>query len=111
MAKLGAPQLEAAFRGSQSGKGFRLEGVDQLRDFAGYTRTRGAVVCNVETFEFRGEWEVARIDLSIYQGDAEHQALPINQRMALADETLREIFADIEREGIGCVFQVWADEL
>jgi hypothetical protein len=103
--------LAAAFQASQSGRGFRLLDAEQLRDFAVYTRTQEAVVCNVETFEVTGEYTIARIDLSIYQGGVDMQMLPAAERVALSEEAVRDVLAAIEREGISCVFQVWADEL
>jgi hypothetical protein len=111
MSRLDTIQLEDAFANSQSGKGVRLAEVEHLRDFASYTRTRAAVVCNVETFEVRGDYEISRSDLSIYQGGAEEQALPQAERVVLSEEALQEVLAAIEQEGIRCVFQVWADEL
>jgi hypothetical protein len=111
MSKLDVTQLKDAFERSQSGRGFRLADVEQLRDFASYARGQASVVCNVETFEVRDEFEVPRIDLSVYQGGAEEQALPAVERVALSEEALQEVLAAIEREGIRCLFQVWADEL
>lgn len=104
-------ELEAAFQNSQSGKGITLDDVNCLKDFASYTRTRDAVVCNVETFEVRGDDWIARSDLSIYQGGAEEQALPPVQRIALSEKALEEVLNAIEREGVVCRFQVWADAL
>ena len=111
MSRLDTTQLKDALENSQSGKGFRLADAGQLVDFASYTRTRDAVVCNLETYEVRGEYEIPRIDLSIYQGGAEERALPQVDRVALSEEALRETLTAIEQEGIRCVFQVWADEL
>jgi len=111
MSKLDALPLEAAFEASQSGKGVRLSEVGELREFVAYARTQAAIVCNVEIYELRNEQEIARVDLSIYQGGAEEQALPPGQRIALADDALGEALAVIEKEGIDCVFQVWADRL
>src|SRR4051812_45797908 len=54
-------QLKAAFESSQSGRGFRLASAEQLRHFADYVRAQDAVVCNVETYEMRGECEIPRI--------------------------------------------------
>lgn len=103
--------LEAAFQNSQSGKGIALDDVNRLKEFAAYTRTRDAVVCNVETFEVRGDDWITRTDLSIYQGGAEEQALPSAQRIALSEEALQEVLDAIEYEGVVCRFQVWTDAL
>ena len=111
MSQLDVGKLEAAFQNSQSGKGIALEDVCRLKEFAAYTRTRDALVCNVETFEVRGDAWITRIDLSIYQGGAEEQALPPAQRIALSEEALEEVLNSIEHEGIHCRFQVWADTL
>lgn len=104
-------ELEAAFQNSQSGKGIALDDVNRLKEFATYARTQDAVVCNVETFEVRGGDWITRTDLSIYQGGAEEQVLPPAQRIALSEEALEEVFRAIEREGVVCRFQVWADAL
>ncbi len=111
MGKLDTIQLKAAFESSQSGKGVFLANVQQLKDFAAYTRTQAAVVCNVETSEVSGENRIARVDLSIYQGGVEEQALPTIERVGHSEEALQEVLTAIEQEGIRCVFQVWADEL
>ncbi len=111
MSKLDPTQLRAAFEHSQSGMGSRLGDIEQLREFASYARSHDAVVCNVETFECRDEAEIPRIDLSIYQGGAEEQALPRLDRMARSEQELHEVLTAIEHEGIICVFQVWADKL
>lgn len=111
MSQRDVSELEAAFQNSQSGKGIALDDVNRLKEFATYTRTRDAVVCNVETFEVRGDDWIPRIDLSIYQGGAEEQALPPGQRITLSKEALEEVLDAIEREGVVCRFQVWADAL
>jgi hypothetical protein len=111
MSKLDPGQLKTAFQDSQSGKGVRLADVEQLKDFAAYARAQAAVVCNVETIEVLGGDWIARIDLSIYQGGAEEQALAPAVRIALSEETLAEVLAAIEQERIRCIFQVWADAL
>ncbi len=104
-------QLETDFQNSQSGKGITLPNVEQLKAFAAYVRTRAAVVCNVETSEVCGDDWIARIDLSIYQGGLEDQALPPAERVAQSEEALQEVFAAIEHEGVDCIFKVWADAL
>jgi hypothetical protein len=111
MSQIDIGELEAAFQNSQSGKGITLDDVRRLKEFATYTRTRAAIVCNVETFEVRGDDWIMRIDLSIYQGGVEEQALPPAQRIALSEEALEEVLNAIEQEGLHCRFQVWADAL
>lgn len=111
MSQFDVGELEAAFQNSQSGKGIALDDVSRLKEFAAYTRTRDAVVCNVETFEVRGDDWITRTDLSIYQGGAEEQVLPPMERIALSEEALEEVLNAIEHEGVVCRFQVWADAL
>lgn len=111
MSALSPAQLKHAFESSQSGRGFHLVGVEQLKAFAAYTQSSGAVVCNVEGFEVCGDSMFARLDLSIYQGGQDDQARPPSERIANSVQALAEILATIEQEGIDCVFQVWADEL
>jgi hypothetical protein len=100
----------AAFELSRSGKGVRLADTQQLKEFADFARDHEAVVSNVESYEVQGEAEVARIDLSIY-GEREQQALTDAQRVELSWSDLQGLAADIEAEGIACVFQVWAHQL
>jgi hypothetical protein len=111
MPKLDPRQLATAFQASQSGKGCRLDDAEQLRDFAAYVRAQGEVVSNVETFEIRGDWEIPRIDLGIYQGGEKDYSRPSCERVALSEEALLDVLSAIEHEAISCVFQVWADEL
>jgi hypothetical protein len=111
MAKLERDELSAALGNSQSGGGVRLEGTRSLKDFADFARAHNAVVCGVETYELRGQHEVPRIDLSIYQGGAEERALPAAERVHRTGDSLSEVLAAIDAEGIACVFQVWADQL
>lgn len=111
MTKFDDAQLQAALENSQSGKGIRLDDVGQLKDFSAYALGRGAVVCNVETFEIRGDFEIMRVDLSIFDGGDEEQAMPSADRIVLSQEALQEVLAAIGQEGICCVFQVWSDDL
>ena len=111
MSQTDSGELETAFQNSQSGKGIALHDVRQLKEFAAYARTRAAVVCNVETFEVRGDDWITRTDLSIYQGGAEDQELPPAERINLSEGALEEVLNAIKQEGIHCVFQVWADAL
>jgi hypothetical protein len=111
MAKLERSRLATALEHSQSGGGVRFQEVDQLKDFADFARVHDCVVCNVETYELRGEAEIARLELSIFAGGEEEQTLPDAERVQLSEKSLQEVLAAIEAEVIACVFQVWTDRL
>jgi hypothetical protein len=103
--------LEACFAASQTGKGCPLGDIASLKRFADYVRPRNAVVCNLETFEVRGEDQVMRMDLSIYAGGLEDQRLPSEERIRNSLEALSEVTREMQAEGCGFVFIVWSDDL
>ncbi len=102
--------LPALFNAARHGKGVRLVGQLQLEAFASYVASRDEVIRNVETYELRGDLEIPRIDLGLYQGSAEEAALPAPTRLAASTHRLGEMIADTNTEGLHFVFDVWTDE-
>jgi hypothetical protein len=88
----------------------RVQGPRKLRAFADHVAKRGEVVRNVEAYEIRGELEVPRIDLGLYQGSAEEADRPGAVRLAASEARLKKIVGDADEEGLLFVFEVWTDE-
>lgn len=103
--------LIIGFEAALTGKGHAIRGAGQLMRFARYAASRGHLVCNVETYELRGDLEVPRIDLGLYQGSTEETELSADERAGRSMLRLCEIVEDCEAEGAGFLFQVWIDSL
>jgi hypothetical protein len=101
--------LPALFLAAQAGV-VRIFGQGQLLAFADYIREQGEVIRNIETYEVRGELEIPRIDLGLYQGSAEDADRLSAVRLAASERRLKEIVADADEEGHEFLFQVWVDE-
>lgn len=103
--------LIIGFEAALTGKGHSIRGVVELSRFARYAAACGHLICNVETYELRGDLEVPRIDLGLYQGSSEEAELPADERMGRSMQRLGEIIEDCEAEDAGFLFQVWIDRL
>ncbi|MBA4011110.1 MAG: hypothetical protein C0481_04515 [Phenylobacterium sp.] len=101
--------LIIGFEAALTGKGHAIRGAGELSRFARYAVSRGHLICNVETYELRGNLEVPRIDLGLYQGSAEETKLSADERAGRSMLRLGEIIEDCEAEGAGFLFQVWID--
>ena len=103
--------LIIGFEAALTGKGHSIREAGELARFARYAASRGHLICNVETYELRGDLEVPRIDLGLYQGSAEEAELSTDERAGRSMLRLGEIVADCEAESAGFLFQVWIDSL
>lgn len=106
----GALDLPKAFDLGQTGKGCTVPNIDQLLRLADYAATRGAIISNVEVFELRGEFEYARIDLSIYGWEPEQRDLPFADKTALATQRLGWLVEDVAKEGVQFLYLAWLDD-
>ncbi len=104
-------ELSAAFDAALTGRGHVLRGVEHLIRFADFVASCDHLIRNVETYEVRGELEVPRIDLGLYQGSADDADLPRDERAGQSRLRLAEIAEDCEAEGLGFIFHVWIDSL
>ena len=103
--------LITGFEAALTGKGHSIRGAGELARFARYAASRGHLICNVETYELRGDLEVPRIDLGLYQGSVEESGFAADERVGRSMLRLGEIVEDCEAERASFLFLVWIDSL
>jgi hypothetical protein len=75
-----------------------------LVDFA---RDHAEMIHTIETYELRGESEVARPEFSLYGPDEHTAEISRAARIELAAEQVARILAVAKAEGLVLGFQVW----
>lgn len=106
----GALRLSEAFESAQTGRGCRIPNVDQLARLAEFAAARDMVISNVEVFELSGEFELPRVDISIYGWEPEERNLSSAERAAIGKRRLTELMEDLAAETCQFVFLAWLDE-
>ena len=103
--------LSVGFEAALTGKGHAVHGAGELAQVARYAVSRGHLICNVEAYELRGDLEVPRIDLGLYQGSVEESEFAADERVGRSMLRLGEIVEDCEAERASFLFLVWIDSL
>ena len=67
------------------------------------------VICNIEAFEIDGEFDVARLDLSLYGEDAVQKSKSWSERAAHSAILIEHLLAKVAAEQNPIMFQVWLD--
>jgi hypothetical protein len=80
-----------------------------LRSLSHRCLQSGRVISNVETYEIRGEFDVPRVELSFYGGDAEGRSKTWSERAAESAEFVEWLLGEIAAEPNPIMFQVWLD--
>jgi hypothetical protein len=106
----GALRLPEAFGAAQTGRGCRVPNAGQLTRLAEFAAARGMVISNVEVFELSGEFELPRVDISIYGWEPEERDLPPAERAAIGNRRLAELMEDLAVESCQFIFLAWLDE-
>lgn len=80
-----------------------------LADLSAKCRSDAKIISNIEAFEITDEFDVARLDLSLY-GEAPDQKLePWHKRVKDSHAYVSWLLSECERESNPIMFRVWLD--
>ncbi|MBF0665475.1 MAG: hypothetical protein IR159_08040 [Brevundimonas sp.] len=106
----GGADLDAVFAAGQSGNFpapyLTIDELDRLNDRC---LKADRIICNLEAFEIVGEFDHARIDLSLYSDEPVQKIKPWAERLTAFHARVRETVEDARREPNRVMFTVWLD--